>query len=233
MSNIVSIHQPSYFPWLGLLDKINKSDIYIYMDNVQLADRAYQHRNIFLSNQGREHLLTISIDKKGYRHKSISEIFIKNGDWRRKHLSFFESNYKKHPYFDEIYEKIQPIYQKEYEYLNDFLFDSMQISLDIFKIDTKIIKASTLDIDSSLKKEDLIFGLLDKVGATTYLSGVGAKSYQDEKHFLDRGIELVYQEMSFLDYNQYKNRNFIKGLSSLDVAFNYGLDDSRAILGGE
>ena len=49
---ITAIHQPSYFPWLGWMDKINKCDQFILMDEVQLSDRAYQHRNLFLTNTG-------------------------------------------------------------------------------------------------------------------------------------------------------------------------------------
>ncbi|HEY3277770.1 MAG TPA: WbqC family protein, partial [Syntrophorhabdaceae bacterium] len=60
---ILSIHQPSYFPWLGLLDKIAKSDVYMVMDEVQLTDAAYQHRNIFLTADGKIKYLTIPFKK--------------------------------------------------------------------------------------------------------------------------------------------------------------------------
>jgi len=228
---IVSIHQPSYFPWMGLLDKINKSELYVYLDTVQLADRAYQHRNIFLSNQYKEHMLTIPINKKNYRQKTIGELIINGSDWKSKHLKFFELNYKKHPYFNEIFDLLKPIYTKDYEFLSDFLFESMIVTLDIFKINTKIIKASDLNLDLNIKKENMIIEILKNVDTTIYLSGIGAKSYQKEENFLEQGIQLQYQEPTFLDYIQYKNKNFIKGLSSLDVAFNYGIDNSYKILG--
>lgn len=61
---ITAIHQPSYFPWLGWMDKINKCDQFILMDEVQLSDRAYQHRNLFLTNTGQQKFLTIGIQKK-------------------------------------------------------------------------------------------------------------------------------------------------------------------------
>ena len=62
----VCAHQPSYFPWLGLLDKIAKSDLYIFEDEVQMNVRAYQHRNIFLRNDGTVSYLTVNIHRKGY-----------------------------------------------------------------------------------------------------------------------------------------------------------------------
>ena len=61
---IVSIHQPSYFPWLGLLDKIEKSDTFVLLDNVQFNDNAFQSRNIFLNHNGEVQYLTIPVQKK-------------------------------------------------------------------------------------------------------------------------------------------------------------------------
>lgn len=85
---IVSIHQPSYFPWLGLLDKIEKSDLYIYFNSVQLTDNAYQNRNIFLSNQIKEHLLTIPISKKNYLTKTIDKLEVIDNRWKKNIMIF-------------------------------------------------------------------------------------------------------------------------------------------------
>jgi len=34
---IVSIHQPNYLPWMGLMHKILESDIFIVLDDVQFV----------------------------------------------------------------------------------------------------------------------------------------------------------------------------------------------------
>jgi len=62
-----SIHQPGYFPWLGLLHKFLNSDTVVLLDDVQLSDSAYQHRNQFLTRQGVVKILTVGIQKKGYK----------------------------------------------------------------------------------------------------------------------------------------------------------------------
>ncbi len=233
MKKIVSIHQPSYFPWIGLLDKINSSDIFILMDDTQLADRAYQHRNIFFSNNGQKHMLTIPINKKNYRNKSIRELVISSDDWQKKHKRFIIDNYKKYPFFEEVYSQIDFIFSKEYIYLFDVLKDSMIVILNMLLIDTKIFLQSDLNYDKNSQKEDLIVSILKSVKHEdiTYISGIGAKCYQEKKNFSNEGIELVYQEFNHPIYNQHKNKNdFISGLSALDILFNIGIEESRKVI---
>ena len=228
---IVSIHQPSYFPWIGLLDKINKSDVYVYLDMVQLTDGGYQNRNIFLDNQFKEQLLTIPINKKNYINKKIVELELNNQLWQKKHNKFIYFNYKKHPFFDEIYPFVDRFYNSEYNTLSDVLFESMKLIIDLIGIETTIIKASELQLNQTLKKEEMVFDILSITNASVYLSGIGAKSYQKNENFEEKNIKLIYQKFSPPSYNQYKNDNFIYGLSSLDMLFNIGIKQSTQLLG--
>ena len=35
---VVAMHQPHYFPWLGYLDKMVKTDEFVVLDEVQFTD---------------------------------------------------------------------------------------------------------------------------------------------------------------------------------------------------
>ena len=63
---IVSIHQPAYLPWLGYFDKISRSDIYVYLDTVQLEKNSYSYtyRNKIKTPQGAK-WLTIPLKFQG------------------------------------------------------------------------------------------------------------------------------------------------------------------------
>ena len=104
---ILSIHQPSYFPWLGLLDKVCKSDVFMVMDDVQLSDSLYQHRNLFVTADGVPKFLTIPLVKKGYRKKPFRDIEIASPDWRVQHLNFIWNTYRKHPFADEVMPRVE------------------------------------------------------------------------------------------------------------------------------
>src|ERR1017187_8537694 len=99
---ILSIHQPSYFPWLGMLDKIRKSNVFIIMDEVQLSDSAYQHRNLLLTADGKTKFLTIPFVKKDYLKRPFREIRIASADWRTKHSNFIWNTYRGHLHANEI-----------------------------------------------------------------------------------------------------------------------------------
>jgi hypothetical protein len=230
---IVSIHQPSYFPWLGLIDKINKSDKFIMLDTVQLNDNAFQSRNIFLNHRGEVEYLTIPIIKKNYQSKSIKELKTVDNRWQKKHKGFILSNYKKHPFFDEVYPIIENLYLKKYTYLVDILIESMENSFNLFDIKTEIIMASNLTINNNLTKDDLLLEQIKKVEASTYLSGTGAKSYQDDKKFEKKNILLEYQSFSHPKYEQKNANNFELGLSALDIMFNLGKKNSIKLLKGK
>jgi hypothetical protein len=65
--------------------------------------------------------------------------------------------------------------------------------------------------------------ICEAVGAEVYISGQGARDYQDEKKFQERGIELRYQEYRNPPYPQcYSDIGFVPNLSALDLILNTG-----------
>jgi len=41
---IVGIHQPNYLPYLGFIDKLSKSDVFIIYDDAQFTKGDFQHK---------------------------------------------------------------------------------------------------------------------------------------------------------------------------------------------
>lgn len=228
---VVSAHQPSYFPWLGWLHKIASSDLFILMDEVQLSDKSYQHRNIFLTNTGKVKYLTIPFEKKGYLEKNICELGVNQQvRWQKNHFNFIKENYRKHPFFEEIIKEIEPFFYKDYSTLIDILSDEISLVMNLFDVKTKIVYQSSLDYDRETVKNDLVLELVKSVDANTYLSGVGAKSYLDIESFNRNNIAVVFQEFKHPEYMQQYSNEFLQGMNCLDVLFNLGIDKSRDLL---
>ena len=228
---ILSIHQSSYFPWLGLLDKISKSDVYMVMDEVQLSDKAYQHRNIFLTADGKVKFLTIPFVKQDYLQRQFREIQIAQPDWRSKHTNFIWNTYRKHPFAAQILPRLEQYYAVEYALVCPAVIDSMRLSLELFGIGTQVVLQSEMDYDRSLRAGELVRELVRAAGADCYLSGTGARAYLDESSFGD-GVELRYNEFTHPRYAQKGSAEFQPNLSCLDALFNLGIDGARALLRG-
>ena len=69
-----------------------------------------------------------------------------------------------------------------------------------------------------------------KLGADTYISGIGGKRYLDEKLFEKNEITLKYQNYDPIRYVQHTSKSFIPNLSIIDLLFNEGTDRSQEIL---
>jgi hypothetical protein len=225
---IVSIHQPSYFPWLGLLDKIRKSDVHVVMDDVQLSDKAYQHRNIFLTADGKVKFLTIPFVKKDYLNRPLRQIGIASQDWREQHVNFIRNTYRKHPFAGEILPPLEEYYATEYDSLFSAVAASMRLALDYFGITTRIVLQSEMLYDRSLRRGDLVVALARASGADCYLSGTGAQAYLDESQFKD-GLTLRYNRFTHPRYAQKGLAEFCSDLSCLDALFNLGADGARRL----
>jgi hypothetical protein len=226
---ILSIHQPSYFPWLGLLDKIRKCDVFVVMDEVQLSDSAYQHRNLFSTVDGQVKFLTIPFSKKNYLRRPIAEIEIASADWRKKHFNFLCNAYRKHPYAGEMLPILEHFYAVNYRLLADAVLASMSISFDLFGIEAQVVRQSSMAYDRTLRRADLVIALVRASGANCYLSGPGARSYLNESAFPD-DVELRYNQFQHPVYPQQGASEFHEGLACLDVLFNLGKEGARALL---
>ena len=224
---IVAIHQPSYWPWLGLLDKIAKSDVFVVLDTVQLNKDSYQRRNVF-SAAGKKKYLTVPIDY--HLGVKINEVHIKDPDFPAKHIETIRNWYLKSDFFEETMDLIRPLYQQRYEKLIDIVTASLFVSLEVFGITCRVMYASKLAAPGS--KGSLVLNICKMLGADVYLSGRGALEYfqeDDYEAFRMAGIDLAFQEFQHPVYPQFNTAEFLPGLGCLDMLFNCGVAKSRHI----
>ena len=136
----VCIHQPDFFPWLGLINKIAKTEHLIFLDNVQATlGKSWLTRNRLLYNNETK-WITLPTYKELL---PIRDIKINHKvNIKRKHLGLIRSSYAKTPYFKIIYPMIEDIYSKDFEKLIDFNTYSLKTILNKLSINTKITFAS-------------------------------------------------------------------------------------------
>lgn len=226
---IVVIHQPDFAPYLGFFHRFLHADFYIALDHVQFVNssRSWTNRDKIKTAQG-EKWLTLSV-KKAPRDTAINQIELSaDTGWWQDNLRLLEQNYRKAPFYGELMPEIERLYTRPFHMLCDFNMASIEMLMDMLDVRIPWVWSSGLNPVGA--KNELLVDLLQKVSATHYLSGVGARDYFDPLPFAKAGIEVIWQDFTHPVYAQQFGDNFVPYLSALDVLFNHGAKASREIL---
>lgn len=218
---VVAAHQIHFMPGLRYFSKMKNCDIFVYLDDVQFVKREFQNRNRIRTKNGWQYL-TLPVMTRGRFNQLIKDVEINNTyNWREEHLKAIEINYRKAAFFNEYFPKICEIYSKEYRYLVDISLSLIDFFRKELSINTKTILSSSLKIDK--KSTQRIVEICKALNADTYLSGIGAKDYLDEKAFIENNINLIWQNFVVKPYPQVFD-GFVENLSILDLLLNCGKD---------
>lgn len=230
---IISLHQPQYIPWLGYFDKIDKSDCFVFLEQVQYKPREYQNRNKIRTKDGWM-WLTVSIMSKGLNRQKICDVKIDNdSDWQKKHWRSLTVWYGRAKFFKDYFSFFEDVYTRRWEKLIDLNIHIIKYLLKELKIETSLYYESEIDISS--QGTDRIIEICKKFKADTYLSGIGGRDYLEEGKFVQAGIKLEYQNFIHPAYHQRYIEGkdfFLPYMSALDLLFNKG-EESTNILRGE
>ena len=128
-----------------------------------------------------------------------------------------------------IFPHIERLYDFECEKMIDFNLRSIEMLNELFDVKVEARMASSLKPEG--KKNELLVDICKKAGASTYLSGVGAKDYFEPGPFEKAGIKVVWQEFEHPVYTQLHG-GFVPYMSSIDLLFNCGIEASREFLRG-
>lgn len=224
MSKIVSIHQPNYIPWLGYFYKIFQSDVFVFLDDVQFSNKGMQNYHYIKTPQGSFRLKIPVASNFGML---INEIETKDDlGWKQKHLKALEMNYRKSPYFDEVYQDFKLLLETKNPNLSNFDQKIIIFICEKLGIKTQFVLSSSLNITTT--KEEKVLDICDTLAAKVYFSGTGAQSYQNEKQFMERGIELRYSTFNVVKYPQLWGE-FQSNVTVLDYLMNCGYDWARVV----
>lgn len=226
---VVVIHQPDFAPYMGFFHRFLHADFYIALDHVQFVNgssRAWTHRDKIKTAQG-EKWLTISV-KKMPRDTAINQIELSvDTGWRQDNLRQLHQHYCKAPCYAELMPEIERLYAQPIHSLRDFNMASIEMLMDMLAVRIPWVWSSSLDPVGG--KNELLVDLLQKISATHYLSGMGARGYFDPLPFERAGIAVIWQDFTHPVYTQ-QFGEFAPYLSALDVLFNHGISASREIL---
>jgi hypothetical protein len=225
---VVVISQPMFFPWPGIFEQIQLADIFIHYDNAQFPmGRSFISR-VQIKTQHGIKWLTVPVVRKG--KQLIRNVLIdKKQEWWKKHLRTLEGSYAKAPFFDDMFNLVEKIFQHSFEYLNDLNIMSIEKTCEYFGLETEFKLSS--DFPFETKGSEKILDLVSSVNGYRYITGHGAKNYLDHELLEHNDITVEYMAYRCIPYPQIHG-TFTPYVSILDLMANCGKDGRKYISSG-
>jgi len=200
---ICSIHQPNFIPWLPYFDKIAKSDVFIFLDEVSYPKSgnsmgSWCNRvNICMNNNDLWFSCPVVREHGAQIIKSVKINYKKiNFD---KWLLTLRCAYGRYANFEIILKIIEEVLNEKHIFLADFNISFIKKICNLLNRKSIFFRQSDLK-SCALSSNELLVDLCKQVGASHYLSGVGALDYMDSKKFSESQVEIVYQSTNYANY---------------------------------
>ena len=220
MDKVISIMQPNYLPWLGYFEIIDRSEIFVFFDDVQFIKKDWDHRNRIKTNES-AFWLTVPVLSKGKRFQKINEVKINNQiNWKHKHLKNIESFYSKSKYYQQYISFFRKIYEKNWSALNYLNIETTIDIMKILNIESNCYLSSEMELIST-ENNDRIIEICKKLNCTELYNSQGAKKIINSEKINNAGINIIFQDYKHPLYNQLHG-TFTSHLSIVDLLFNEG-----------
>jgi hypothetical protein len=223
-----AIMQPTYMPWAGYLNLMAHVDLFIYLDDAQYERSSWQNRNRVLV-KGAPTWVTVPV-VRGFLGAQINRVTVDDATpWRRKHVALLSGSYARHAHVREMLEATELLGVTSLTHLADLniaLLERLRYRLGIA---TPTLRSSQLGIDGV--RTDRLIAILEKLGATEYVTPPGALDYLQRDLFAERTpIKLHVHDFQPAKYRQRDTEEFVSHLSVLDVVAHIGWSDAKGYI---
>ncbi len=220
----IAIVQSNYLPWIGYFDLISYVDEFVIFDSMQYTKRDWRNRNIIKTPQGKK-WLTIPIQSKGKFDQSIYETEVSDTKWSKDHWKSIQMNYSSAPFFKEISNILEPLYEMKHTNLSKLNTIFIKEICDYLNIKTVISHSNQFSISG--EKSQRLANICIESKSGCYVSGPAARDYLDTEVFKNYHIDVEW-----FDYEEYPSYKQLWGpfesqLSIIDTLFNCGKETSN------
>ena len=225
-----AIMQPTFLPWTGYFAMILESDVFIFLDDVQLNHRSWQNRNLILSQDG-PRWLTLPLQKKGLQSQLVLQAQVaEDMNTPKRILGTLRHAYARAPFFLEVFPTVEKL-------VNQYLRDGLAaLNIELVKqfsrwlySDTKFLRSSELELANTYKAERLA-EICRAIGAEKYLAAEGSRTYLEEAGpGIWSGITVSYFKYRHPSWPQLGDQAFQTNLSIIDLFMN-DFDNAAAVV---
>lgn len=223
MTRILAMHQPNFLPWLGFFDKMAQADVFVLLDNAQVSNsRSYASRTKIKVSGG---VMWLSLPiKRDRTYTYRDQLLFYPRTFLDEALKKLNHSYARAPYADPAglisrAHQALSVGRRRLADFNTWLIIHLADKLEVSR--SAVILQSHFTLDRHYSRRELPIELCKLFLCDVYLSGTGARAYNDEELFAAAGVELRYQDFTCPEYHQLYPP-FIPNLSAIDLVFNEG-----------
>lgn len=214
----IAIMQPYVFPYIGYFQLINAVDMFVFYDDVNFIKSGWIHRNRINKNGMASYFSIPIVKQSSFLKINQTEINMSlYSKWKENFLKSIELNYKKAPYYDDIFSLLNSILEIEVKTISELAVVSVEkvcIYLGVktgFKISSKDFFKS-----KNLERSDRLISITKELNGNHYINLLGGKELYSKDYFLSKGVELSFIEGAIEAYPQFQS-DFVPALSIIDV----------------
>ena len=226
----VVISQPMFFPWVGMFEQIRLADFYVHYGDVQFSKGGFTNRVQIKTAQGSK-WLTVPLQQLSLG-QSIDEVLLATRtDWRRQHLDQLRQAYAAAPYRRDMLALVKSVYELPHTTIGQLSRATMKAGCSYYGLEAgrRFVEVSELGIGGASSKR--VCDIVNALGGTRYITGLGARHYLDHQLFEDAGIRVEYMDYRKLPYPQLHGA-FTPYVSLLDLIANTGPQGIEVIASG-
>jgi len=193
----VAIHQPNYLPWIGYFYKMHRSDLFVFLDDVQYSKRSYTKRVKVKKDRYGTEQRWLSVPVQRVHHDTlICDLVVDDStDWWLSHKRKLYYAYGNSEHYDRIIGLVDyAIQEAGSRRLADINKSIIGYLSNYLNVRPRIELSSNLD--SAGHKADVNINIMKALGESDYISGTGADNYQTQEQYAAAGISLSYADIA-------------------------------------
>lgn len=217
---VVAIMQPTFLPWLGYFDLIDRVDVFVFLDDVELSKQSFQTRNRVQGILPKPRWLSVRHERKANSSGLIREVGLVSGSQQFESFAGILRNaYPKNPNLESFLTHLastltesRTVGELNTRLVRHFMAD-MGISTDI-QLSSSFAKTP----DRSQRLADI----LQELGAGLYVTVPGAVDYIHQDGLQELlSCDIAIHTHEPIEYRQ-SHEGFTPYLSVLDTVLEVG-----------
>ncbi len=168
----IAISQSMLFPWVGMLEQVMLSDIFVHYDDVQFSKGSFVNRVQIKAAHG---IQWMTVPVRGlHLGQKIDEVkMAPMSEWRDHHIAVLEQSFDGAPYAHDALKLVRDVYSVEYPNIGAIARASLLSLVDYFDIGrtTRFIDVKPLGLDG--RSYERVLSVIKHFDADTYINGHG------------------------------------------------------------